>query len=84
MGFGMAKNIRKKISPESSLVIFDINHDAMDRFVKEFDDNNNKKLKIVQAKSPKEVAEVAVCCGRTYRNWPCFAFSFSFFGSKSQ
>jgi hypothetical protein len=59
MGFGMAKNIRKKISPESTLIIFDINHAAMDRFMKEFDNN----VKIIQAKSLKEVAEIAVCAG---------------------
>jgi hypothetical protein len=57
MGFGMAKNIRRKIAQESTLIIFDVNHAAMDRFVEEFDNNVN----IIQAKSPKEVAEKAVC-----------------------
>lgn len=57
MGFGMAKNIRKKIPPQSALIIFDVNTEAMDRLVKEFGENSN----IIQAKSAKVVAEMAVC-----------------------
>lgn len=57
MGFGMAKNIRKKIPQQSALIIFDVNTEAMDRLVKEFGDNSD----IIQAKSAKEVAEMAVC-----------------------
>lgn len=56
MGHGMAKNIRLKIAASSTLVIYDINQDAMHEFVKDFGKHGN----IVEAASPKEVAEKAV------------------------
>jgi hypothetical protein len=56
MGHGMAKNIRLKIAMSSTLVIYDINEDAMHQFVKDYEKYGN----IVEAASPKEVAEKAV------------------------
>lgn len=35
MGYGMATNVRKKLSPKSTMYINDVNADACSRFVKE-------------------------------------------------
>ena len=57
MGHGMAKNIRQKISNDSTVVVYDINHSALEQFVKDF----SRHGPIIAAGSPKEVAEIAVC-----------------------
>jgi 3-hydroxyisobutyrate dehydrogenase len=56
MGHGMAKNLREKLPPTSNLIIYDISEVAMTRFVSEFGGGSN----IIEAKSPREVAEHAV------------------------
>lgn len=55
MGHGMAKNIRQKIPQADTLVIYDVNKQVVDRFVKEFEGS-----KVIAATSPKEVAELSV------------------------
>lgn len=57
MGHGMAKNVRQKISNDSTVVVYDINHVALEQFVKDF----GRHGPIIAAGSPKEVAELAVC-----------------------
>ena len=59
MGHGMAKNIRQKIPEPCTLVVYDINTDAVENFVGEFGNGSNIKA----ASSPKEVAELAVSEG---------------------
>ncbi|KAF2018237.1 hypothetical protein BU24DRAFT_408171 [Aaosphaeria arxii CBS 175.79] len=54
MGHGMAKNIRLKIDPASPLVIYDVNPDAMERFI-----NEHPGSKVLAASCPREVAEQA-------------------------
>jgi 3-hydroxyisobutyrate/3-hydroxypropionate dehydrogenase len=36
MGYAMAGNVRRKMSPKSTLVLYDINREACERFVREF------------------------------------------------
>lgn len=64
MGHGMAKNIRQKVSSDSTVVVYDINHAAVEQFVKDF----SRHGPIVTAGSPKEVAELAVCDPFAHRN----------------
>jgi 3-hydroxyisobutyrate/3-hydroxypropionate dehydrogenase len=55
MGYAMASNVRKKMSPKSTLVLCDVNHDACQRFVQQF--GHLGAVRIVE--SAKEAAEVA-------------------------
>ena len=64
MGHGMAKNIRQKVSNDSTIVVYDINHAALEQFVKDFSHHGP----IVTAGSPKEVAELAVRDPFVHRN----------------
>ena len=64
MGHGMAKNIRQKISDDSTVVVYDINHAALEQFVKDFSSHGP----IIAAGSPKEVAELAVCDSSLHKN----------------
>lgn len=55
MGHGMATNIRRKISRDSELIVYDISTEAMTQFV-----NENPGMKIRAASCPREIAETAV------------------------
>jgi 3-hydroxyisobutyrate dehydrogenase-like beta-hydroxyacid dehydrogenase len=55
MGYGMAKNLRSKISKSSTLVICELVEKRRDQFVAE----TEGLLKV--AHSPKDVAQQAVC-----------------------
>jgi 3-hydroxyisobutyrate dehydrogenase-like beta-hydroxyacid dehydrogenase len=55
MGYAMASNVRRKMSPKSTLVLYDVNHGACQRFVREF--GHLGAVRIVE--SAKEAAEVA-------------------------
>lgn len=56
MGYGMAMNIRKKIPPNSTLYINDINKPACDKFIAEFGFIGPVKY----VDSPREVADNAL------------------------
>ena len=71
MGHGMAKNIRQKISNDSTVVVYDINHAALEQFVKDFGSHGP----IIAAGSPKEVAEHAVCNPFLHRDTLILRFS---------
>lgn len=60
MGHGMAKNIRLRIPDSSLLVVYDVNQEAVQRFI---DEHNGAGVQA--AKSPKEVAELAVSSPRS-------------------
>lgn len=55
MGYHMARNLRSKIPGSSTLVVCEINTPRLERFIAE----TEGLLKV--AKTPKEVAELAVC-----------------------
>ncbi|OJJ44986.1 hypothetical protein ASPZODRAFT_70682, partial [Penicilliopsis zonata CBS 506.65] len=55
VGYNMAKNLRAKMPAEDTLVIRDINSDAMQRFVAETKAAGSERVEI--AASPREVAE---------------------------
>jgi hypothetical protein len=57
MGHGMAKNIALKMGDLSKLFVYDINQDAVDTFVAEYNQNG----KVNSAGSPREIAEKCVC-----------------------
>lgn len=63
MGFNMAKNLRAKIPFEDTLVIRDVNADAMNLFVEESKELAKSKgiaegqMKVEIAKTPRQVAE---------------------------
>ena len=56
MGYGMAMNIATKIPAGSSLIICDINHDAVESFKLEA---SSKGASVTSASTPKEVTEQA-------------------------
>ena len=56
MGHGMAKNLCEKMEKNSKIVVFDINPEALNKFVKEFGSAGN----VIKASSPKEVAQQSV------------------------
>jgi 3-hydroxyisobutyrate dehydrogenase-like beta-hydroxyacid dehydrogenase len=56
MGHGMAKNIRQKIPVDCNLVIYDINTEAVKRFVSDYSNGSN----VIAAVSPKHVGELGV------------------------
>ena len=56
MGYGMAMNIATKMPSSSSLIICDINQNAIDSFISEA---SAKNVSVTFASSPKEVAEQA-------------------------
>lgn len=56
MGHGMAKNIRQKIPANNTLIIYDINVEAMKQFISDYGRESN----VWAASSPREVAEHAV------------------------
>ena len=52
IGYGMASNLRRKLPPSTTLYIYDINQDVIQRFISEF----SSLGKVQAATSPKEVA----------------------------
>jgi Trk K+ transport system NAD-binding subunit len=56
MGYPMAKNIRRKIPQNATLIIYDVNVTVCQRFAKEF----GNPATIVQAASPMQIAELSV------------------------
>jgi hypothetical protein len=52
----MAKNLRAKIPKEDTLAIFDVNTASTKRLTDETD------AKVHVASTPKEVADMSVCC----------------------
>lgn len=59
MGHGMAKNLRQKLPENHSIIVFDINKEAVKSFLQEHAGTN-----VIAASSPKEIAEVAVSIQR--------------------
>lgn len=59
MGHGMAKNLRQKLPVNCPVIVFDVNKEAVERFLQE-----HAGTKVTAASSPKEVAEVAVSTQR--------------------
>lgn len=56
MGYRMAKNLREKLPATDTLLINDVNKDAVGKFVDEL-----SGFTVVAAESPREIAERAVC-----------------------
>jgi 3-hydroxyisobutyrate dehydrogenase len=56
MGYRMAKNLREKLPETDTLLINDVNKDAVSKFVEEL-----KGFTVIVTDSPREVAEKAVC-----------------------
>lgn len=59
MGYPMAMNLLKKTTPQSSLVIYDVNSSSLSRFLNEASTMHNVP-KVTIAKSPKDLAEQSV------------------------
>ncbi|KHJ33525.1 putative 3-hydroxyisobutyrate dehydrogenase [Erysiphe necator] len=56
MGFNMAKNLRSNLSASDSLYIFDVNHEPMNRFIRETKDFKNGPI-VYQAINVSEAAD---------------------------
>jgi 3-hydroxyisobutyrate dehydrogenase len=56
MGYRMAKNLREKLPETDTLLVNDVNKDAVAKFAEEL-----AGFTVVAAESPREVAERAVC-----------------------
>jgi 3-hydroxyisobutyrate dehydrogenase len=56
MGYRMAKNLREKLPETDTLLVNDVNKDAVTKFTEEL-----SGFTVVAAESPREVAERAVC-----------------------
>jgi hypothetical protein len=56
LGYRMAKNLREKLPETDTLIINDVNNDAVEKFVNEL-----SAFTVVVADSPREIAEKAVC-----------------------
>ncbi|KAL5597187.1 hypothetical protein FOBRF1_010980 [Fusarium oxysporum] len=54
MGHGMAKNLRQKLPQNYPMIVFDVNKEAVNKFLQEHAGTN-----VTAASSPKEIAEVA-------------------------
>lgn len=65
MGYRMAKNLREKLPCTDTLIINDVNKDAVSKFAEEL-----SGFTVVAADSPREIAERAVC--------PCLCFLFPY------
>lgn len=61
MGFNMAKNLRSNLSASDSLYIFDVNHEPMNRFIRETKDFKNGPI-VYQAINVSEAADNSVRC----------------------